>query len=271
MMNKKSILALGFLVVVGLFWVFLKKENTGSFETPKSSSRQSKTLENLVSDTSISRNDNRQLPIVAKAELKEEYELDLNQEINFKKSNPYKLIARGKIAGKVKGEDGLTLVKASGESVIFRVNVSPNYKNFVTSLGWLGSSAKSGGDRVYDSQGNLVVELPKKPTVKQIKFGGWNWVSDIVLVGDSGDLIPHKHDSEKHGAEGTCEGCYAPLTSNTRLYTFNVKTKEMGEIALPKQLQGKQFTILRAVYDGTLEIADEEESYVGWFKINVEE
>ena len=27
----------------------------------------------------------------------------------------------------------------------------------------------------------------------------------------------------------------------------------------------------RSPYDGTLEIADEEESYVGWFKINVEE
>ena len=113
--------------------------------------------------------------------------------------------------------------------------------------------------------------LPKAPTDGQINFGGWYWVSDNVLVGNSGDLIPHKHDPEKHGAEGACEGCYAPLTSNTRLYTFNVETKEMGEVALPDQLQGKRFTILRAVYDGTLEIVDEEESNVAWFEISAEE
>ncbi|MEN8695097.1 MAG: hypothetical protein ABF334_09840 [Akkermansiaceae bacterium] len=272
MMNRKIILTLSCLLVIGLLWLLTKESNLsrngsqiGESKSPK------KQLDTAIHhlEQSQSKKENRgernefKLPIVAKSELREEYKLDLEKDNFFDKQSPFKFFGSGGV-GKLLGKDGSLLLQSNEQQAIFSIRVNPSLSNVVA----LGGSSPN---HAFSKNGKLLAVLPKAPAQGQINFGSWHWVSDDVLVGDSGDLIPHKHDPEKHGAEGICEGCYAPLTSNTRLYTFNVKTKEMGEVALPEQLQGKRFTILRAVYDGTLEIADEEESYMGWVKINPEE
>jgi len=270
-MNRKIILTWCCILIVGLFWLFTRrsdpsgdKSHTDEPKSPKSYlDTATNSLERRQNQNTTRVKKSSSLPVVAKAKLITEYKLDLERDNSFDEKSPFKFFGSGG-AGKLLGEDGSVFLQSDEEQAIFSVRVNPSLSNIVA----LGGSSPS---HVFSKSGELLAVLPKAPTDGQINFGGWHWVSDIVLVGDSGDLIPHKHDPEKHGAEGTCEGCYAPLTSNTRLYTFNVKTKEMGKVALPGQLQGKRFTILRAVHDGTLEIADEEESYVGWFQINVEE
>jgi len=258
--------------VVGLLWLLTQEYNPSS---NKNQTSESKLPENSLDNTNRNfvqhqnwgaireKKSSPKFPVTATAKLREEYELDLVKDNSFDKKSPFKFFGSGGV-GKLLGKDGGVLLQSDDQQAIFSIRVNPSLSNVLA----LGGSSPS---HAFSKSGELLAVLPKAPAEGQINFGGWHWISDDVLVGNSGDLIPHKHDPEKHGAEGTCEGCYAPLTSNTRLYTFNVKTKEMGEVALPEQLQGKRFTILRAVYDGTLEIADEEESYMGWVKINAEE
>lgn len=272
MMNRKITLTLSCLIGVVLLWLLAREYNPSSDEKQTSESKlPDNSLDNTNRDFAQHQNQGAirdkksspKIPVTGTAKLREGYELDLEKDNSFEKNSPFKFFGTGGV-GRLLGEDGSVLLQSDDQQAIFSVRVNPSLSNVLA----LGGSSPS---HVFSKSGELLAVLPKAPAKGQINFGGWHWISQDVLVGNSGDLIPHKHDPEEHGAEGTCEGCYAPLTSNTRLYTFNVETREMGEVALPDQLQGKRFTILRAVYDGTLEIAAEEESYVGWVKINAEE
>lgn len=111
------------------------------------------------------------------------------------------------------------------------------------------------------------VKLPTTPPGIGMKgFETWEWIDGETLLGLY--YVPTLKTDGK--TVGCCEG---HNIAETKLYAYNIKSKSMAEVVLPKALKGKAFSVGRIANDGSVEIVGAtthlgEGGDIGWFNLS---
>jgi len=114
------------------------------------------------------------------------------------------------------------------------------------------------------------VKLPTTPPGIGMKgFETWKLIDDKTLLGLY--YVPTLKPDGK--PVGCCEG---HNIAETKLYAYNLKSKTMAEVVLPKALKGTAFSVGRIANDGSVEIVGAtthlgEAGDIGWFNLSTHE
>jgi hypothetical protein len=123
---------------------------------------------------------------------------------------------------------------------------------------------------VIDIVTKEIVKLPTAPPEIGMKgFETWKLIDEKTLLGLY--YVPTLKPDGK--PVGCCEG---HNIAETKLYAYNLKSKSMGEVVLPKSLRGTVFSIGRIANDGSVEIVGAtthlgEGGDIGWFNLSAHE
>jgi hypothetical protein len=111
------------------------------------------------------------------------------------------------------------------------------------------------------------VKLPTTPPGIGMKgFETWKLIDDKTLLGLY--YVPTLKPDGK--PVGCCEG---HNIAETKLYAYNLKSKSMAEVVLPKALKGTAFSVGRIANDGSVEIVGATTHLggggdIGWFNLS---
>lgn len=163
-------------------------------------------------------------------------------------------------SGKVVGPDGRTLM-ASGNGIgIFGASVAADQKQVLIRAG-------GGINFVMDSVTGDKVQLPLTPPGHDMMgFETWYWVNDQKLLGVSGI---EAHDTET----APSDHCPEPHASQTKLYLYDVPTKQLREIAFSDEDLGLVFSVTEVSHDGSIHIFGDGRKEggsrdLGWFRVD---
>jgi hypothetical protein len=159
--------------------------------------------------------------------------------------------------GKVFDRDGNVLMESGKELEIFGVSVSPDKKQVLVegynAINFVLSPTTQGK-----------TQLPiRPPGSNRLAFGSWHWVNDHSLIGESGiakvekDGRPWRRDDN---------------VAQSKLYVYDLITKELTEATLPIEIDAQLFGIVEASPDGYINLAnnapkDNKPRELGWFKV----
>lgn len=111
------------------------------------------------------------------------------------------------------------------------------------------------------------VQLPTTPPGKGMKgFENWKWIDGETLLG----YLYVRALAPDGKPVGCCEG---HNIAETKLYAYNIKSKSMAEVVLPKALKGTAFSVGRIANDGSVEIVGATTHLggggdIGWFNLS---
>ena len=163
----------------------------------------------------------------------------------------------GGTSGRVVDHDGNVLMESGKEIRIYGVSVSPDRRRVLV----------EGGNAINfilnpETQGKIQLPI-RPPGTNMLAFGSWYWVSDHMLVGESGvqklgdDGLPVKSDDN---------------VAQSKIYVFDITTKKLAEVTLPSGVLTQVFGVVEVSPEGYVLLVDEATGddrprQSGWFKV----
>lgn len=120
---------------------------------------------------------------------------------------------------------------------------------------------------LIDPETKQSVTLPKQPPVDGAKgFETWEWINNDTLLAEY-----HVATKGQEGKPVNC--CQGHSIAETKLYSYNLKSKALSRVVLPKLLEGTAFSVGNVASDGSIEVVTAtnhltDGKRVGWFKLN---
>ena len=159
-------------------------------------------------------------------------------------------------SGRVVDREGKVLMESGEEIHIWGAALSPD-DSLVLVKGGPGSI-------VFNPATGEKIPLPQKPPGEHmLGLGSWHWMGTEILVANGGDnALDERGQPVKHEAN----------VGQSRLYTYDLRRRELSEVVLPVNIPVPVFVIKEASYDGHVHlILDSEPEGInpdlGWFKI----
>jgi hypothetical protein len=150
---------------------------------------------------------------------------------------------------------------ASGEGIgIFGASVAADQKQVLIKAG-------DGINFVMDSVTGDKAQLPLTPPGRDMMgFEDWYWINDQKLLGVSGILA---HDA----GPAPSDHCPEPHASQTKVYLYDVPTKQLREVAFADEDLGPVFFVTEVSNDGSIHVFGEglkDGTYpdLGWFQVD---
>ena len=155
--------------------------------------------------------------------------------------------------GAIRDRAGNLIRRATVESPVVAITISPNDE-----LIWVsGADVKS---YIINKSGEEIANLPiVPPGDNMLGFGKWVWLDNNRLLGQSG-----VQRFDEQGKPVAC--CQGHNVSESRFYVYDLKTKAMVEMQLPKDLREKVVSIGKVLKTGELQLGHEGDGF-GWFRV----
>src|ERR1700686_2888528 len=174
------------------------------------------------------------------------------------KQKEFRVIGQGGSQARIVDKTGKGIVEADPSSPIYDCEVSPDAKRLA--IYYLGAAS-----RIMDIESRQTRDLPKKPPGEhKFNFDAWHWLDNDKLISISGDQKlddhgrPVRHDDN---------------VSRSRLYMYQLSTKALTEISLPKGVDGAVFSIGRINKSGFVQLnidnKNPETVSSSWFKVRL--
>jgi hypothetical protein len=185
-----------------------------------------------------------------------DYMPDRDAQALAQKDVPYECRGGGG-EGRVTDRVGGVILESTKEFGIFGASVSPAGT-------WIFAHGGSAKNLVFTPGKEEKQWLPTAPPGKNmLGFGSWHWINDHMLVGEAG--------TEKLGVDGLPVKTEDNV-AESKLYIYDINTRELAEVALPAELKGQVFGVIESSGDGHLFIGiesprDDDKFKEGWFKI----
>jgi len=154
--------------------------------------------------------------------------------------------------GRVIDQEGKVLMDSGDDISIFGADVGPDREHVLIKGG-------EGINYLMNPAAGLKTKLPTTPPggLNMFPFD-WYWIGERSLLGVSG--------VERLGPDGK------PVKSDdnvaeSRLYVYDLMTKQLSEVALPAKFTHAVFTVMEAIPDGHVHLGLEESEYTSWCEI----
>jgi len=153
--------------------------------------------------------------------------------------------------GRVIDKEGKVLLDSGKEIGIFGAVVGPNREHVLV-------EGAEGKNFVLTPATGGKLKLPVCPPGANMFPLDWDWIGEQSLLGKSG--------VERLGPDGKPVKTEDNV-AESKLYVYDLKTKQLSEVALPEKFTHAVFGVMEVIPDGHVHLALEGSEYTSWCKI----